>query len=85
MWDLLPFKQVAKIVDVLTTGAETYGPNTWQDIPDGKNRYFAALMRHLTAWRRGEKIDSDSGIHHLAHAGCNILFLMFLDDKEEDK
>lgn len=83
MWDLLPFKQVAKIVDVLTFGCRKYGARSWQDIPDGKNRYFAALMRHLTAWKEGERVDPDSGIHHLAHAGCNILFLLFLDDNEK--
>lgn len=83
MWDLLPWRQVAKIVDVMTFGANKYGSNTWQGIDDGKNRYFAALMRHLTAWKDGEKIDPESGIHHLAHAGCCLLFMMWLDDKEK--
>ena len=81
MWDLLPWTSVKQIVDVMTFGANKYGSNTWQGINDGKNRYFAALMRHLIAWRRGERIDPESGIHHLAHAGCCLLFMMWLDDK----
>lgn len=82
MWDLLPFNQVKQIVEVLTFGASKYGPNKWQAVEDGRNRYFAALMRHLTAWLDGEKLDPESGKHHLAHAGCCLLFLMWLDDKD---
>jgi hypothetical protein len=83
MWDLLPWRQLAKIVDVMTFGANKYGPHQWKEVEDGKNRYFAALMRHLTAYRRGEKIDPESGIHHLAHAGCCLLFMMWLDDNNQ--
>lgn len=81
MWDLLPFQPVGQIVEVLTFGANKYGPNTWQQVPDAKNRYFAALMRHLTAWWDGEDTDPESGIHHLAHAGCNLVFLMWFDER----
>lgn len=84
MWDLLLFKQIASIVDVLTFGCAKYGPNQWQEVEDGKNRYFAAMMRHLIAWWEGEKLDPESGKHHLAHAGCCLLFLMWLDDHKED-
>jgi DNA-directed RNA polymerase subunit RPC12/RpoP len=82
MWDLLPWKQVEKIVDILTFGASKYGPNQWQTVEDGKDRYFAAMMRHITAWWGGERNDPESGKHHLAHAGCCLLFLMWLDDRE---
>ena len=83
MWDLLPYRQVEKIVEVLTFGASKYGPNQWQDVEDGKNRYFAAMMRHLTAWWGGETMDKESGRSHLSHAACCLLFLMWLDDKEK--
>ena len=80
MWDLLPYKQIAKIVDVLTFGAKKYGPNQWQEVDNPRDRYFAAMMRHLTAWRGGKSIDEESGLPHLAHAGCCLLFLMWFDD-----
>lgn len=81
MWDLLPFDQVGDIVDVLTHGAEKYAPDQWKEVEDATNRYFSALMRHLVAWRGGERIDKDSGLKHLAHAGCCLLFMMWLDDQ----
>lgn len=83
MWDLLPYKQVSQVVDVMTFGASKYSVNGWQTVPNARSRYFAATMRHLTAWWEGEKIDKESGIHHLAHAACCILFLMWDDDKEK--
>lgn len=85
MWDLLPLKEVEKIVQVLHFGALKYGPNNWQRVPDAKNRYFAALMRHLASWQSGEQNDSESGRSHLAHAGCCLLFLLWFDGKPRRK
>ena len=75
-WDLLPLKATREIVDVLTFGAAKYGANNWQLVEDHEARYVAALQRHLTAWRLGETCDPESGLHHLAHAGCCLLFLL---------
>jgi hypothetical protein len=80
MWDLLPYGQLSHIVNVLTFGAEKYGPHQWQKVENAKDRYFAAMMRHLTAWWEGERADPESGMPHLAHAGCCLLFLMWGDD-----
>ena len=82
MWDLLPFGPVGQIVDVLTFGARKYAPDQWQQVPDARRRYFAAMMRHLNAWWSGERIDDESGLPHLAHAGCCLVFLMWFDGKE---
>lgn len=81
MWDLLPLEQVEHIVDVLTFGARKYGPNQWQTVEDAENRYFAALMRHLVAWRSGRSFDRESSLRHLGHAGCCLLFLMWFEDQ----
>lgn len=78
-WDLLPWDQVGQIVDILGHGADKYGENNWRELARFDDRYFAAVMRHLTAWRRGERIDPDSGHTHLAHAACGLLFLMWGD------
>jgi hypothetical protein len=82
-WDLLPIEEVEEIVQVLTDGAKKYAPGNWMHVPDKENRYYAALMRHLTAWRKGELKDPDSGRSHLSHAGCCLLFLMWNDNQEK--
>lgn len=78
-WDLLPIDCVEDVVKILTFGAKKYSANNWQNVEDGENRYYAALMRHLAASRMGEKTDPESGLSHLSHAMCNIVFLLWLE------
>jgi hypothetical protein len=75
-WDLLPYDAVAGVVDVLTHGSAKYGPENWRTVQRWDERYFAAAMRHLSAYRRGSFTDDDSGLPHLAHAACCVLFLL---------
>lgn len=74
-WDLLPYGTLAEIVRVFTFGANKYDDRNWEK---GFNysRVFGALQRHLVAWFEGEDCDPETGINHLAHAGCNIFFLL---------
>lgn len=78
-WDLLPYEVVEDIVKVLTFGAKKYDDNNWQKVTPAKPRYFAAAMRHMVSWFGGEKLDPESGINHLAHASCCLLFLIWGD------
>jgi hypothetical protein len=78
-WDLLPWGPVSQVVDVLTYGAKKYQPYNWLVVKQPRDRYFAAAMRHVTAWFLGEKIDPESGLPHLAHTVCCILFLLHFD------
>lgn len=78
-WDLLPLEAVGYVVDVLTFGAKKYAPDGWRQVPEWRRRYYAAALRHLVAWWKGERVDPESGLPHLAHAGCCLLFLAELD------
>lgn len=71
------------ISQVLTFGAKKYADHNWQKVPDGENRYKAALMRHILASSRGEKTDPETGISHLSHAACCLLFLLELELKKD--
>lgn len=84
-WDLLPYDAVEDIVAVLTFGARKYDDDNWKYVTPAKPRYFAATMRHLVAWFGGEKLDKETGINHLAHAACCILFLLWGDKKVESE
>jgi len=74
-WDLVQPLVLEEYVKVLTFGAKKYAPNNWRKVDDQKSRYFAALMRHIWAWWRGEQRDPETGFHHLAHAMCCVAFL----------
>jgi len=80
-WSLLPWREVNDIVKVLNHGATKYDDNNWQHVKPPKDRYFSAMHRHIYAWKTGEKIDPESGLPHLAHAGCCLLFLMWFDNE----
>ena len=82
LWNLLPMGQIEKIVEILTFGANKYTANSWQQVENGVERYYAALLRHIVDWRKGENIDPESQKTHLAHAACNILFLMYLTEED---
>ena len=80
--DLIEPEFIEGVGKVLTFGADKYEPNNWQKVDDAENRYYAAAMRHLMAWRKGEKTDPESGISHLFHVACNIMFLQYFEREE---
>ncbi len=82
-WDLLPWGAVEQIVKVLDYGAKKYEPHNWKKLENPDERYFSAALRHLVAWRGGERLDPESKLPHLAHAACSILFLLALGAKNE--
>lgn len=72
--ELLDPKFLQAIAEVLTYGAEKYDAHNWRQGID-TDRLYGALQRHLNAFWDGEDIDPESGHHHLAHAGCELMFL----------
>lgn len=82
-FDLIEPEFEEDLAKVLTLGAEKYAANSWQNLPDAEDRYYAALRRHLNAYRQGEKVDEESGLSHLAHVACNVMFLAHFE-REED-
>lgn len=68
--------------DVITFGAEKYAPNNWRLCED-TSRYKDALLRHIFAYLGGERFDPETGIEHLAHAACNLMFLQYFDNIKE--
>jgi hypothetical protein len=79
--DLVPPSALEALAEVLTYGASKYQPNTWQHV--ASERYHAALLRHLCAWMRGERVDPESGISHLRHVLCNAAFLVDQEERPE--
>jgi hypothetical protein len=74
-YGLIPPLAQREMVKVLTFGAQKYERDNWKHVPESKRRYFDALERHVWAWKMGEQMDPESGLHHLAHAMCCLAFL----------
>ena len=73
--ELLPFESLAEVGKVLAFGAEKYGRYNWRSGMEW-TRLVGAVLRHLFTWTRGESKDPESGLSHLAHAACGLLFLL---------
>ncbi len=73
--DLLPFVAIEQMARVLAFGARKYTAHGWRNV-DKRSRYLAAALRHLVAYARGEDLDDDSGLPHLAHAMTCVAFLV---------
>ena len=84
-YSLVPFGALDEVVKVLTHGANKYDRFNWEKVED--IRYQAAALRHISAYMQGEKYDPETGINHLAHAVCSLLFLTQFDlnEKKVDK
>ena len=74
--DLLPPIGITSIADILTFGAKKYADNNWKK-GIKFSRVYGALQRHLLAWYGGEEFDHESGLPHLWHAACNLMFLTY--------
>ena len=72
-YSLIPADALHEVVKVLTYGAQKYSPDNWKKVPDLQRRYSDALQRHLYQ-SLSEQNDSESGLNHLAHAVCCLLF-----------
>jgi hypothetical protein len=73
--NLLSTEAMNQTAAVLKFGAIKYAEHNWRK-GFAWSRPLAAAMRHITAFNDGEDIDPESGLSHLAHAQCCIMFLL---------
>ena len=77
--NLLPPKAILEVAKVLTFGAEKYGAENWKELEDLQNRYTAGALRHIFAHMDGEQLDPETGLSHMAHALCCLLFKLEIE------
>ena len=82
-WELLPLEDIEDIVKVYTEGAKKYGPDRWQNLPDGIRRYKAALLRHLVEFDKGNEIDEETGCRHLAQVCWNAIAMLHISKQQK--
>lgn len=72
---LLSTEAMNQTAAVLKFGAQKYAEHNWRK-GFAWSRPLSAAMRHITAFNAGEDTDPESGLSHLAHAACCIMFLL---------
>lgn len=73
--DLLPWEALEEVAKVLTFGAKKYADHNWRK-GFAWSRLAAGALRHVSAYCRGERRDPETGLSHVAHAICMLLFLL---------
>lgn len=71
---LSPFA-LEQIAQVMTFGAKKYSADNWRG-GFKYSRLISAVLRHITAYMRGEAKDPETGLSHLAHASCGLMMLL---------
>ena len=80
-YNQLPPRSLEELAKVFHFGAEKYGDGTYLNVPNLHDRYMSAAFRHLQAYRMGEGLDKESGLHHLAHAAACMMIMIEADEK----
>lgn len=66
-YDLVPWDALEEVAKIYGWGATKYSRRNWEKGYDWGLSY-AAMMRHMAAFWRGEDFDAESCIRHVAHA-----------------
>jgi hypothetical protein len=74
-YDLLTPGPIEELAKVLTLGAQKYAPRNWEKGMSW-SKVIASYKRHLAEFEKCEDFDKETGLKHLAHAMCNIHFLI---------
>lgn len=82
--DLLDGYALTETAKVLTHGAKKYDDFNWRKGLKYR-RLLAATLRHLFAFQQGEDLDEETGLSHLAHALCEIMFLLWMTKFRPDQ
>ena len=81
--DLLDRHALEQIAEVLGFGAEKYSAHNWRG-GIAMSRLLGAALRHIHAHNDGEDTDAESGLSHLAHAGCCLMFALRMEKDRPD-
>lgn len=73
--ELLSRAALEQIALVMGFGAGKYTDHNWRK-GFAWSRLYGAALRHLLAHMDGEDKDPESGLSHLAHLGCCVMFLL---------
>lgn len=74
--DQIPVEMLEELARVFDYGAKKYARDNWKKgVP--WHEFYGSALRHIFKWWQGEDIDPESNCLHLAHAICNLTFLLW--------
>ena len=73
---LVPPSALYAMAEAFKVGGEKYGPYNWREASISSSVYYAAALRHLTAWWDGEDLDPETGNEHIWHAMACLALLV---------
>lgn len=85
--ELLSSVAMIRTAKVLDFGRIKYDTHNWRKGMEW-SRLLGAALRHLFAYLGGEDKDPETGLSHLDHAACCIMFLQEYEEKgigEDDR
>jgi Domain of unknown function (DUF5664) len=71
--ELLSAQWVEGVGQVLTAGAKRYADHNWRKGLK-RTRLLGACLRHVFAYLSGTDVDPETGLLHLYHASCCLMF-----------
>lgn len=74
---------LTKIGQVMTYGKKKYSANNWRK-GLAWSRVLAAAIRHILSYLGGEDKDSETGLSHIAHAACCLMFLLEFEETHKN-
>lgn len=80
--ELIPPEFILGVAEVLKHGAKKYDDWNWSK---GMSwlRVYGALQRHMLAWLSCNDYDDETGMLHLEHAACCLMFLHYYQHNEK--
>jgi hypothetical protein len=75
----VPPELIEAVAKVRKYGIKKYKlRDNWKQV--SIHEYWKALYRHLLSSQKGEVFDKESGLKHSWHIGCNIAFIIALEE-----
>ena len=81
--ELLPPEALEDIAKVFSFGANKYGDYNWRG-GIKTTRLVGAILRHIFSYLSGETNDPESGLPHIAHAGCGVMMVLSMMKRRPD-
>lgn len=81
--DLLSGEAIEKLSMVLSHGAQKYSERNWE-AGIKYSRILGAILRHVFAYLRGERVDPETGLSHIAHAMAGCMFILHYEENNKD-